>query len=148
MAATNRRYASQRMTLRNPMRHAAAREKMRLTLRALQHRPKVRGGNGRAIPVPQQMLADALGWPTEVIVRTGRRGYWPTHYKVDIANRALMIAIEVDGFSHFAMVRKAQDARKDAFLTGRGWRVLRFSNRAVLENLSACVLKVASMTSK
>lgn len=147
MADTNRRCASARMKARNPMRHPAALEKMRLSLRAIRHRPPVRGGNGRPVPLPQRLLAEALGWPTEVILRTGG-GYKPYHYKLDIANRALKIAIEVDGMSHGLLARKAQDARKDAFLRGHGWTVLRFSNQAVMENLSACVLAVASTTSK
>src|SRR3972149_6943561 len=139
MVRTNRRYASERMKARNPMRCEATREKMKLTLRARKHQPTPRGGNGRPVPLPQRLLAEALGWPTEVILRTGH-GYQPHHYKLDIASRALKIAIEVDGDSHHARERQAQDARKDTFLRGRGWTVLRFSIQAVMENLSACVL--------
>lgn len=108
-----------------------------------------RGGNGAGLTVPQEMLASALQWQTEFVVRTGaeKGSGKPYHYKIDIANPALKIAIEVDGRSHRWTKTKESDARKDAFLTSLGWRVLRFSNQAVMDDLEGCVLTVTSMTS-
>src|SRR3990167_1777024 len=147
MADTNRRLAAARMRARNPMRLPAARAKMRTSLRARKHQPSTRGGNGRPIPLPQQALPSALGWAVAVVLRTGG-GYKPHHYKLDIANRDLKIAIEVDGASHGAVARRRQDRRKEAYLRGRGWTALRFSNRAVMDDLSACVRTVLSTISK
>jgi hypothetical protein len=112
--------------------------------------PPVRGGNGRGPSVPQAMLADALGWRMEFVVLTNepRGSGYPSHYKIDIANPFAKIAIEVDGNSHSSLARRAQDEKKDSFLVSRGWLVLRFSNREVMENLSACVRRAMSTTLK
>lgn len=148
MAETNRRCASERMRKRNPMKVASSREKMRNTLRKIHHRPAQQGGNGRPLSGPQAALAGALSWPTEVVVRTRmpRGSGYPTCYKLDIANRRLKVAIEVDGGSHCSRERQEQDRRKDLFLSGRGWTVLRFSNQEVTEHLADCVRTVLSTT--
>lgn len=68
----------------------------------------------------------------------------PTHYSLDVANEALKIAVEVDGGSHVALAVRARDKRKDEFLRSRGWKVFRFTNRQVEEDLAACVRIVRS----
>ena len=150
MARTNRKHASARMKARNPMRMASARDKMKRSLALIDRKPSVRGGNGKPLPLPQAALALALGWPTEVAVptREPRGSAYPTNYKIDIANEAMKIGVEVDGMSHSALSRKAQDAKKDAFLAGLGWSILRFSNREVMADLAGCVQTVLSTISK
>lgn len=138
----------QRMKDRNPMFTPEVRERATTTLREMGHAPPVRGGNGRGPTVPQKMLADRLGLPMEVIVRTNKAPGSPTHYKVDIGDPSLKLAIEVDGASHGSTKTKAKDARKDLFLRGLGWTVLRFSNQAVMDGLEACALIVLSTISK
>ena len=110
--------------------------------------PPIRGGNGKRPPVPQEMLATALGWQMEHIfpTRMPKGSGYPSHFKIDIANPAMMIAIEVDGGSHNSISRKEQDGRKESFLSSRGWCVLRFSNQEVMENLSGCVQTVLFTT--
>ena len=112
--------------------------------------PPVIGGNGRPLPAPQRILAEILGWPTEHAVPTGtwRGSGYPTAYKVDIANPEEMIAVEVDGSSRNSPSGRARDAKKDAFLAGRGWTVLRFSNREVLADPQACADRCLSTTSR
>jgi very-short-patch-repair endonuclease len=56
---------------------------------------------------------------------------YPTHYKADFANPTKMIVVEVDGNSHNSLIRQAQDKKKEAFLKGLGWTVLRVSNKTV-----------------
>ena len=73
---------------------------------------------------------------------------YPPAYKVDIGSIPLKIAIEVDGFSHCSLARKELDKKKEKFLGGLGWTVLRFSNKEVLENLTKCVQMVLSTISK
>lgn len=150
MANTNRRLASGRMKARNPMRLASVRMKVSDSLRAMNYKPKVRGGNGVGPTVPQKLLADALGWQMEYAIPTKmRRGLgYPTAYKVDIANPAKMIAVEVDGNSHCAVSRKNQDSKKAWLLATLGWHVLRFTNHEVMADLVGCVQTVTSITSK
>ena len=149
----NRLICSARMRSdRNPMRNPQSRAKMQTTLRVMGWKPTRIQGNGRGPTAPQMLLASALGWEMEVPIKTGyKRGNpqkIPCVYKVDIANETLKIAIEVDGRSHGTQARKEEDAKRDACLTGLGWKVLRFLNQAVIENLAVCVQTVMSTISK
>lgn len=152
MAATNRRFASARMKEHNPMTKPEVRQRVSETLRAIGHRPRIRGGNGRGLTVPQGTLLTALGdgWFPEFVVGTGSRGAGiPSAFRIDIANPEAKIAVEIDGPSHSALRVRAADHRKDAFLLSLGWRVFRFSNREATERTSACVdLLSACSTSK
>lgn len=150
MAATNRRYASERMKLRNPMHSTDIRARVSDALRAMKHAPPVRGGNGGTMPEPQRLLSEALGWRTEFVVPTKlpRGDGRPTCYKVDIAEPKLMVAIEVDGASHCSLLRREQDTKKSTFLSSIGWTVLRFTNAEVMADLPGCVLTVLSTISR
>lgn len=85
------------------------------------------GGKGNG-PTPSEVflregLLD-LGFQFEFKIVTGNRkgARW---YSLDAAHEVARIAVEVDGSSHAS--RGKTDARKDAFLTGRGWVVVRIS---------------------
>ena len=145
MAKTNKKYASDRMKKNNPMSKPEIREKMRLSLIEIGHSPKKRGGNGRGQTVPQAMLSSALGWDYEYVIKTGslkEKYNAPYHYKIDIANPKFKIAIEVDGNSHGALKRIEQDKRKEAFLKEIGWKVIRFKNQEILDDLKGCIKRV------
>ena len=117
----------------NPTSDPTVRAKISRTLKAMKHSPSVRGGNGTGLTEPQAFMMDALGagWIAEFALSLGQRqASYPTHYKMDLANPALKIGIELDGNSHYA--RKAQDEKKDAKLASLGWTVLRFWNRDIL----------------
>lgn len=136
----------ERMLKRNPMTNQATRQKVSKTLSAMGHQPKIRGGNGKGNTEPQKKLANALGWKTEVVIKTQmpRDSGYPSCYKADIANEDLLIAVEVDGGSHSSRKRQAQDRKKDRFLRSLGWKVFRFTNRMVMEDLESCVQTVVS----
>lgn len=123
----------ERIRALNPMSNLETRAKVSRRLKAMNHGPSVRGGNGRGLTVPQRMLLDALGteWIPDFALSLGPRtpGY-PTHYKLDIAHPGLRISIEVDGNSHYS--RKDLDEKKDEKLSSLGWTVLRFWNRDIL----------------
>lgn len=144
MAKTNRKYASERMKKNNPMKNPLVREKVSAKLKAIGHKPKIRGGNGQ-VTIPQLLLATALGWEMEVPVKTLGKEGCPTSYKIDIANPTLKIGIEVDGNSHCSLERQAEDKKKTECLTSLGWNIVRFKNEEVLNNLSGCIDKVVSM---
>lgn len=102
------------------------------------------GGNGQGLTVPQMLLQQRLGWTAEYVVptRAARNSGLPSHYKIDLAEPVLKIAIEIDGQSHEAIAAKERDAKKDSFLELRGWRVLRFKNREILEEIDHVVMKI------
>ena len=146
MAETNRRHASSRMKARNPMHREEARETMAATLREIGHRPPIQGGNGREIPAPQVALARASGWEMQVIVPTKqpRGSGYPSHYKINIADRSRMVAVEVDGGSHKSLAIRELDEKKDALLESLGWIVVRVLNEDVDRDLPGCIERVLS----
>lgn len=148
MAATNRKYASDRMKTNNPMAEPEARAKMTQTMRAAGHRPKERGGNGRAATKAEvllQMLFISDGFVAQLPIKTPRpkEARYPWAYKPDLAHPGLMLAIEADGASHTG-ARRVLDAKKDACLHGLGWTVLRFSNDTILTRADLVVETVSS----
>ncbi len=121
--------------------------RMSATLKLRGHRPKTQGGKGRGLTAPQKWLLDALGpdWIPEHTVPTGlapRPG--PTHYNIDLALPSRMIAVEIDGSDHSALKVKARDRRKEHFLAARGWRVLRFSNKSIMDSVSYVAATIRS----
>ncbi len=136
-----------RITDLKPMLNPESRAKVSETLKRRGHKPRLQGGNGRPMSVPQALLLDALGteWQSEVVVATGTKGNGvPSHWKIDIAHPARMLAVEVDGGSHSSRKVMERDARKDAFLASRGWTVLRFTNQEVLSSLSTVLERIGS----
>jgi hypothetical protein len=157
MKKVNAEFHSQiieRMTTNNPMKNPETREKVSKRLKEIGHHPRIRCGNGMGLTVPQQTMLLALAEKVEVYAeypiptKMNRASGYPTCYKVDIAIPAEMIAIEVDGASHCAVSRQEQDRKKEAFLSGLGWTVLRFRNKQVTEHLEECVEMVMSTISK
>ena len=132
------------MKKNNPMKNAITREKVSVKLKAIGHKPKIRGGNGQ-ITNPQLLLATALGWEMEYPVKTLKKENYPSIYKIDIANPILKIGIEVDGNSHCALSRQAEYKKKVDLLNSLGWYILRFKYEEVLINLSCCIDRVMSM---
>jgi hypothetical protein len=108
---------------------------------------QIKGGNGRGPTLAESTMLDALnvasggGWCLNYVVPTGGRKYGrPTHYKIDVANPGTMVAVEIDGWSHFG--RKSEDDRKTEFLKSIGWEVHRFTNKQAIRQTEASVLSV------
>jgi hypothetical protein len=141
-----RQVHSDRMTQSNPMAREEIRTKVSETLRGMGHCPHIQGGNGKPLSEAQRTLAEALNWPTEYIFPTimPNGSGFPSHYKIDIANVKTMVAVEVDGRSHNVLTRKAQDRKKEAFLSERGWLVLRVSNADALNKTAEVVASIIS----
>ena len=129
----------ERMNTVNPMRDPEVRLRVSEKLRAMGHMPRIRGGNGKGLTEAERTLLDHMGDPWVgnhiVATRVPRGRGIPTHYKLDLAHPDLRIAVEVDGPSHQALSVKKRDDKKTAFLTARGWMVLRFLNSDVKERL-------------
>ncbi|QLC24222.1 endonuclease domain-containing protein [Parasphingopyxis algicola] len=64
-------------------------------------------------------------------------------YIVDFASRSEKLAIEVDGESHTG--HEVEDAARTEALEARGYRVLRFTNNEVLNNIEG-VIRVILIT--
>jgi very-short-patch-repair endonuclease len=60
-------------------------------------------------------------------------------YIADFASLRARLVIELDGETHSTDEERAHDARRDAFLSKRGWRVMRFWNSDVYKNLDGVV---------
>lgn len=137
----------ERIRTLNPMARPEVREKVSRRLKAMNHQPSVRGGNGRGLTEPQRMMKEILGepWQAELSVSLGRStpGY-PTHYKLDLGNAEMRVGIELDGNSHRS--RKAQDQKKDEKLASLGWTVLRFWNREILDWIGSGMLTDSSVS--
>jgi very-short-patch-repair endonuclease len=63
-----------------------------------------------------------------------RRQYRVERYVLDFYAPLLRLAIELDGAVHFTEEARRADALRDAFLSEKGIRVLRFENREVIAN--------------
>ena len=153
MTRTNLKYASERMKANNPMRLLETRKKVSDTLKLIKHKPVIQGGNGKPMPKSEQvlhLLLDGLGFVPQYAIKTGlwrkSEHKYPTCYKVDFGNPVLKLSIEADGQSHCS--RRHLDAKKDHFLNGLGWQVLRFSNQMILESPDKVIMTVMSTISK
>ncbi len=65
-------------------------------------------------------------------------------YIVDFACHAARLVIEIDGGQHFESKEEQRDARRDAYLTGKGFRVLRFNNHDVMSNRQGVLETIAA----
>lgn len=140
--------SSIRMTLHNPMQNPETREKVSKALTG-KKLPHLRGGNGQGMTVPQTILLERLNYliPEHVISMKGithPEGV-PSHYKIDLADLENKLAIEIDGYSHNTYKQKIKDLKKDSILQSLGWKVLRFKNKQILDELEHVVTTIQSM---
>jgi very-short-patch-repair endonuclease len=86
------------------------------------------------MPEPEKKLWYALR--DKQIGARFRRQYGIGPYIADFCCPSEKLVVEVDGDSHFLdeETRRA-DATRESFLYGAGFKVLRFTNRDVMENL-------------
>lgn len=123
----------QRKRFEDPAERAASRER---ALQMIQD-GKVIPYGGRAHgngATPTESEAEMLrrlrshGFTGNYVLMTGvpRGNGYPTAYKIDLANEAAKVAVEIDGSSHGGAARREADAKKTSFLESKGWRVLRF----------------------
>src|SRR5712692_2834649 len=65
-------------------------------------------------------------------------------YVVDFVCQAAALIVELDGGQHFEPEHLKRDARRDAFLESRGYRVLRFNNHDVMTNRQGVLETIAA----
>lgn len=148
-AATNRKYASERMKLNNPMSNPDAVSKMTAKLKGRTFLS--RGGNGK-LTSQQIALHNATSALMEFAIETSavasKFQSLPNCYKVDLAFPEVKLAIEVDGKTHRLKKWKFLDARKSEVLTALGWSILRFTNEQVDSDLHGCLTLIGSTMSE
>ena len=71
-----------------------------------------------------------------------RRQHALPPFFLDFACPEVALAIELDGGQHMTEEALAGDASRTAFLEAQGYRVLRFSNIDVLNNIEGVVLAI------
>jgi very-short-patch-repair endonuclease len=74
-----------------------------------------------------------------------RRQYPIGAFVLDFYAPALRLVIEVDGDVHDLPERRDYDARRQTWLEGQGMHVLRFSNGAVIDELSDVLERIAAV---
>lgn len=136
-----RKALSERMKKNNPSHDPKVLAKAKQTKKergSLHQWKGKRGGNG-TFSKHQKVLWSWLDhdWQMELAIPTGvpKRNGYPTCYKVDIGNPLLKVAIEIDGPLHLNPKNKAKDQKKEELITSLGWRVLRFTNQEVDNNI-------------
>src|SRR5262245_60685914 len=65
-------------------------------------------------------------------------------YVVDFICHAAGLVIEIDGGQHFESKQEQRDARRDAYLASKGFRVLRFNNHDVMINREGVLETIAA----
>jgi very-short-patch-repair endonuclease len=65
-------------------------------------------------------------------------------YVADFFCHAGGLVIEIDGGHHFEPGHERRDARRDAFLAAKGYRVLHFTNHDVLTNREGVLETIAN----
>ena len=100
----------------------------------------MRHNNCHALPLRRQMTrAEVILWSR--LRRNAlhgmriRRQHPIGAYVADFACLPLRLVIEIDGVTHGSAEEIAYDKRREAYLVGHGYRVLRFWNTEVYENL-------------
>lgn len=75
-----------------------------------------------------------LTWPLRQAGWPFRRQQQIGSYYVDFACLRAALVVEIDGDTHFTELAQSNDATRDDYLQGRGFKVLRFTNRDVTSN--------------
>jgi very-short-patch-repair endonuclease len=65
-------------------------------------------------------------------------------YVADFVCHAASLIVELDGGQHFEDQHSRRDARRDAFLASKGFRVLRFNNHDVMSNRQGVLETIAA----
>ena len=90
-------------------------------------------------------LAERLLWPaisgSKLSGYRFARQYQIGPYFCDLVCRSAKLVVEIDGYSHDLM--QDYDGRRDSFLRDQGYRVLRFTNDDVTQNLEGVVATIA-----
>ena len=152
----NRAETVRRMRENNPMKDPGVRGRATRKVRQMMKDGEIepfggrRWGNGCQTPTEREaeVSLDGLGFQSNLVIGVGK-GEWrpgiPKNYRIDLGNPGAKIAVEIDGGSHAAKKRRGADERKDAYLTSRGWRVIRIRLKKGTFDASALRTQVCAL---
>ena len=63
---------------------------------------------------------------------------------VDFHIKPSLLAVEIDGGYHTAVEQKVKDVNRTAYLVERGWRIIRFTNKEVIEDVDRVVSRIVA----
>jgi very-short-patch-repair endonuclease len=114
-------------------------------------RPKARpvtGAIGRARRLRREStLAERILWAALRKLELDFRRQAPIGpYVADFAHHQSKVLIEIDGYYHGVEGAAEKDAAREAWLTAEGFRVVRFSEREVRDDLHAVVDRIVAET--
>jgi very-short-patch-repair endonuclease len=66
-------------------------------------------------------------------------------YVLDFAFPAVLLDVELDGKNHWNSDRRARDQKRDAFLTGEGWKVVRISTKRFESNPGKVLAEILAL---
>lgn len=95
----------------------------------------------RRMPPAETMLWQAIS-RRQVLGKKFRRQVSIGAYVVDFYCPEIKLIIELDGDSHFIDEGQEKDIRRDAFLSGNGFKILRFTNTEIYDNLEQVVERI------
>lgn len=100
----------------------------------------IRARDARTESPLERKLAEALDARGVVYVRE----FAISNIHVDFAFPERKLAVECDGYRyHSSSDDKKRDAKRDAFLKRRGWRVLRLTGDDIRNDIDACLRKIS-----
>lgn len=107
--------------------------------RALWRNRRAHMARPTSIEIALRAALQAIGIEATPEYRAGR-------FLIDLALPDWLVAVEADGdYWHALPNIRAADARKDAYLTGAGWRVVRFTETQINADAAACAAAVAAL---
>jgi very-short-patch-repair endonuclease len=65
-------------------------------------------------------------------------------YVADFLCHSAKLIVEIDGGQHFEREQQKRDARRESFLTSKGYRILRFNNLDVMTNRHGVLESIAA----
>ncbi len=77
-----------------------------------------------------------------------RRQHGIGHYIVDFYCAEHSLIVELDGESHYTVEGKNYDTARSAFLTAKGFKVIRFSNLEIMQNKQGVLMTLLSYLKK
>lgn len=106
-------------------------------------RRKLRAG----MPAPELVLWSRLKGKQLLGLRF-RRQYSVGPFILDFYCPQVRIGIELDGDSHYSEEAPARDARRDQYIAQFGIRILRFTNKDVMDNLGGVLTSIAEVAQR